>query len=296
MNNRITAYEVAAFTDDPTAGSPTGVVLDAAHLTDEQMGHIARELNFSHTAFISETENEAGVRIRFFTPLREIKNCGHATIAAHHRRAVHRALRGSQNVIQETAFGSQTVEVHEQGGVVTIFFRQNEIRFSPVDSDTLSELLTALKLSQADLHPRYPVTLASPGENRFLLALNDPAKLNTLVPDIPALKTLCARVESIGCFVFSLDHDQLPVEAEARMFAPNIGVDEDMINGNSSGCLGAYLLRFDPAKSELNLHVHQGQTFNRPGTVLVKACRIHDRIETTIGGTAVLASTIQISL
>ena len=50
----ITAYEVAAFTNDPRAGSPTGVVLDAGGLRDEQMQAIAQQLGFSHTAFVSE--------------------------------------------------------------------------------------------------------------------------------------------------------------------------------------------------------------------------------------------------
>lgn len=75
------------------------------------------------------------------------------------------------------------------------------------------------------------------------------------------------------------------MQSLARMFAPAIGVDEDVINANSSGCLGAYILRLGNFP-ELTLRVQQGHHFRRLGTVQVTARRVDNRIETTIGGTA----------
>ena len=69
------------------------------------------------------------------------------------------------------------------------------------------------------------------------------------------------------------------------MFAPNIGVNEDIINGNSSGCLGAYILQLN-ARDHLNLSVQQGQHFNQEGIVKVKVQNVDGRVITFIGGTA----------
>jgi PhzF family phenazine biosynthesis protein len=84
-------------------------------------------------------------------------------------------------------------------------------------------------------------------------------------------------------------------EATARMFAPNIGVNEDVINGNSSGCLGAYLFNLKN-KNPLNLLVHQGQAFNREGTVKVRVKNVAGNVETAIGGTAKINGEITLAI
>src|SRR5688572_19859582 len=107
MNTPI-AFEVAAFTTDPAAGTPTGVVLDADHLSAAQMQHIAQNFPFSHTAFVTEIAPDE-VSIRFFTHECEIKNCGHATIAAHYVRAARLNHSADFAVKQRTLSGVQEV-------------------------------------------------------------------------------------------------------------------------------------------------------------------------------------------
>jgi PhzF family phenazine biosynthesis protein len=300
LSRSITAYEVAAFTDNPSAGSPTGVVLEADDLSDEQMQFIIDQLGFSHTAFLTEsTPGNSQVNIRFFTPGGEIKNCGHATIAAHYLRASQQSLDGDYTLKQRTQSGVQEIQIQRQDGRITIHLKQDEVRFSSVKNGTLDKLLSVLNVPQTALDARYPVVLASPGANRFLVALNDLTTLKQVTPDLVRLNDLCRQYQSIGCFLFTIHSSIPPVEATARMFAPAIGVDEDTINGNSSGCLGAYLLRLDTGGtfgSELNLSVHQGHTFNRPGTVLVNAWHVGDKIQTVVGGRAVLVAEKQIQL
>lgn len=295
MDHPITITIAAAFTDQKYAGSPTGVVLDANGLSDEQMQHIANSTNCSHTAFVTESrQDDYDVGVRFFTAGGEIKNCGHGTIALHVVRAVKRGNVADGIVRQRTESGIQEVQVQHENGAITVWLKQDEIRFHPVERETIGDLLSALNLPESSLQPDYPVIIASPGANRFLVALKDVEALQALKPDIAALKKLGEQVKGIGCFVYAMN---APLEATARMFAPNIGVDEDVTNGNSGGCLGAYLLRLDKTNpSELILQVHQGQAFNRPGTVLVKVCRVGDAIETVIGGTAVIESTARFDL
>jgi PhzF family phenazine biosynthesis protein len=297
MNMATTFHIVAAFSDDPNAGSPTGVVLDAGHLSNQEMQEVANQSGCSHTAFLSEFADE--VAIRFFTPAGEIKNCAHATIAAHWLRATERSFGREFTVKQRTQAGVQDVFVRRDDTGITVSFSQNVLNFDSVDRTTRANLLAILGLTDTALEPQYPVILASPGAKRFLVGINAVTVLNALKPNFAALKTLCERIESIGCFVYTVGALTSPLEVNARMFAPAIGVDEDMINGNSSGCLGAYLLRLDTENrfgGELNLRVHQGQAFGRPGTVQVTERNVGRNVETIIGGKAALISQIDLDI
>lgn len=85
--------QVDSFTTEKFKGNPAGVVLNADGLSDQEMQHIARELNNSETAFIfSPDGNDHEIKIRFFTPKTEVPVCGHATIAAHYVRAIEHKL------------------------------------------------------------------------------------------------------------------------------------------------------------------------------------------------------------
>ncbi len=53
----------------------------------------------------------------------------------------------------------------------------------------------------------------------------------------------------------------------ARMFAPAIGVDEDVANANSTGCPAAHLLDTTGAQT-VAIEVEQGDTLGRPASVL----------------------------
>src|SRR3954447_7339322 len=71
----------SAFTDRPEGGNPAGVVLDASELSDEQMQEIAKEVNYSESAFVTRREQPGEYDVRYFSPEAEVPFCGHATIA-----------------------------------------------------------------------------------------------------------------------------------------------------------------------------------------------------------------------
>ena len=73
------------------------------------------------------------------------------------------------------------------------------------------------------------------------------------------------------------------IAAAGRMFAPAIGVAEDIVNANSAGCLAAHLLDTGRYAS---VEVHQGDTLGRPSTVLATATRTPEGITARGGGLA----------
>lgn len=300
MKNQILIYQVHAFTDRGLGGSPTGVVLNAGGLNEVQMQAIAKKLPVSHTAFVTEVvDQDHDINIRFFTPNGEIRNCGHATIAAHFLLATEKETSQGYISKQKTQSGVQEVQIHPEDGIINVTFEQNEVLLSGVEKGVVQELLELLDLSSSDLPEQYPIMLASPGANRFLIPLRSQAALAKLKPDFPAMQSLCERTDSIGCFVFTLNGSDDRWEAWGRMFAPRIGVDEDIINGNSSGCLGAYLINLSNTgfdHTALTLTVYQGHGFGTPGKVVVKAQKSSEEIRTFVGGTAMITNQMKMGI
>lgn len=75
-------FQANVFTNTPFAGNPAAVCLVTEPRSDQWMQHIAREMNLSETAFVSQQAD--GFHLRWFTPLLEVNLCGHATLASAH--------------------------------------------------------------------------------------------------------------------------------------------------------------------------------------------------------------------
>ena len=71
-------YVVDVFADQNFKGNQAAVCIFDSWISDELMQNIAKENNFSETAFA--VKNEENYELRWFTPNGEIDFCGHATI------------------------------------------------------------------------------------------------------------------------------------------------------------------------------------------------------------------------
>jgi PhzF family phenazine biosynthesis protein len=123
--------------------------------------------------------------------------------------------------------------------------------------------------------------VASPGRERLLIPVLDRSVLAGLQPDQERLAAESRRHGQLGCFVYVPPSPTRP--AAARMFAPAIGVPEDVANANSSGCLAAHLLGIGRGST---VAVDQGDALGRPATVWATATRTGRGIATRVGGTA----------
>jgi len=103
-------------------------------------------------------------------------------------------------------------------------------------------------------------------------------------PGVDRLASACRGFGLLGCFVYVPPSPDRP--AAARMFAPAIGVAEDVANANSAGCLAAHLLAATGAQAVVE--VEQGDALGRPATVFASATAGPDGVETRVGGLAVV--------
>lgn len=114
---KIKQYQVDAFAARAFEGNPAAVCPLEYWLDDDLLQAIAEENNLSETAFF--VPNEKGFDLRWFTPVKEVDLCGHATLATAH--VIFEILGHTESVIFfETRSGELFVK--KQGGVLTYGF------------------------------------------------------------------------------------------------------------------------------------------------------------------------------
>ena len=76
-------FTVDTFTNKPFTGNQAGVCILDKEIDDSLMLQIAKELNYSETAFALplKVNNNNKFNLRWFTPKQEVDLCGHATLA-----------------------------------------------------------------------------------------------------------------------------------------------------------------------------------------------------------------------
>ena len=301
MNRKYKLYQVDAFTRNKFSGNAAGVVPNAEGLTDKQMQAIARELNNSETAFILPADGaDHDVRVRFFTPTTEVPTCGHATIAAHYVRAIEYQLP-TCTVFQKIGIGTLPVGIVQDGNDYHIVMTQGGIEFlGGIDGEERETLLSALDLHENDLDSRCPIQHVSTGNSKIIVGVKSMAKLNSLMPDLNLLMRIDQTISNKGYFIFTFDSDNPKLLTHARMFAPQIGINEDPVTGNGNGPLGAYVIENKLLKHNGELFQfksQQGEAIGRAGIAHVSVEIEKDRpTKIRVGGDAVIAFEAEIEV
>lgn len=267
-------FLVDAFTRERFCGNPAAVVLDADALTADEMRRIARELNGTEVAFVLKSDSpDYDVEMRFFSPRREVAFVGHATIAAHYVRAIADGIpRGK--VRQKSPSGIVEVEIAGNAPDLRVSINLTPATFGPVvPEERIAPVLDALGISSSSLHPACPVQVMSKANSRLMIGLQSPDALESLQPRMDQLVHLTPHVGADGFFVFGVrPGSSVPLQTEARMFCPVLGVPEDPVSGNAHGMLGVYMLHnglLAPTDGVASFVGHQGRFVERPGHVEV---------------------------
>lgn len=293
-------YQVDAFTKTKLSGNPAGVVTNADGLSDQQMQQIARELNNSETAFILKpTIDDADIRIRFFTPETEVPICGHATIGANFARAVENNL-DSQTILQQTNIGNLPIDIQKINDTYQITMTQGDISVSePLPNELQIKILKALGITNTQYQSKYPIAIASTGAAKVMIAVDSLETLNSLDPDLEALKLITPQTNCNGYFVFTPTPDT-PELIHGRMFSPANGINEDPVTGNANGPFGAYLLKYHLVKPQgdtFEFSIIQGEKIKRPGSMTVRVfLKNNEPTKIQIIGNAVIAFSTTIEL
>jgi PhzF family phenazine biosynthesis protein len=216
MSHKI--YQVDAFTTIPFAGNPAAVCLLDSPAAEDWMQSVAAEMNLSETAFLHPEGD--GFRLRWFTPKKEVRLCGHATLASAHVLWESGVLQPGEQARFHTLSGLLTASL--QGDWIEMDFPARFHTPTP-PPDGLIEAIGAA-----------PVVVYG-RENIYLLELETEQAVRELRPDFAQLSRLPVRSVIVTARSTSPEFDFV-----SRYFAPAVGINEDPVTGSAHCALAPY--------------------------------------------------------
>jgi PhzF family phenazine biosynthesis protein len=252
-------YQVDAFTNELFKGNPAGVMLCDTFMDPELMQNIAMEMNLSETAFITPDGN--GFQIRYFTPVKEVSICGHATLASAHI-IYELGLKGLHDTIFLKAKGAE-LTVNWDNGWINMNFPEYPLK----------EIATPSAFKE--IVGFEPVETYLSSYNWVIAIADQEIAIEQAKPDFNKMLT-----NGLGHLAITARSNSDQVDFVVRCFAPIFGVDEDPVTG-SVHCALAPLWSKKLGKQEMN----SLQLSKRTGKLNVKTTK-NDRVE--IRGKAVV--------
>jgi trans-2,3-dihydro-3-hydroxyanthranilate isomerase len=242
---------VDVFAERRYAGNQLAVVRDASGLSTAEMQDIAREMNFSETAFVLES-GSGRARARYFTPDWELPFAGHPTLGTAW------VLSGGEGrFLLDLPAGEVPVEFEGELG----WFTPPPVRLGGEFDRALAADLVGLAPEQLD--DAFPVRFAEVGPQFVIVGVRDLQALAAARLDLQRHEQRLAEGFPVRCvFLFSAQTHAPDADYAARMFFVSAGVREDPATGSANAAFAAYL--WDALGRGGRVVVDQGVEMKRP--------------------------------
>ncbi|TDL21706.1 Diaminopimelate epimerase-like protein [Rickenella mellea] len=234
---------VDAFTKRIFGGGPASViVLDNDHgITDETLQLIAREFNFSETAFITPRSaiNESASRsfaLRWFTPTMEAPICGHATLASAYVLFSSLQIPDNVNVVHfHTLAGELTCRRLEDGKIELELPAGDTTKADAYIEQKAIDVVRKAVGNQVDV--KFVGVGGGESFNMFILIqLDDSFDLQRAEID----PSIFVGIGGYTAFILTTTGSTPNEKFISRVFAPDWGVGEDPVCGFAHCMLGPY--------------------------------------------------------
>ncbi|SEN00710.1 phenazine biosynthesis protein PhzF family [Mucilaginibacter gossypiicola] len=213
-------YTVDSFTSAPFKGNPAGVYISRHELSTEAMQDIAKEINYSETAFVTYGDNPQEFNLRWFSPSTEVDICGHGTLAA-------------AKVIYETGLADikSPLIFHTKSGELSAALSDDGIRLDFPANFINAAISDSVIEKFADTQPLFVGT----DRSWCLIELENDEQVRKIRPDFELLKTHTQQL-----FIFTAKSGDPQYDFVTRCFGPAIGVNEDPVTGSAHCYLATY--------------------------------------------------------
>ncbi len=209
---RLPVYIADAFTHNLFGGNPAAVCpLAGDWLPAGLMQQIAAENNLSETVFFIPQPDDT-FAIRWFTPMVEVKLCGHATLAAAHI------------MYTELGYDKEEIIFHSASGrlvVTKVSENHYQLDFPALGCEEVTEvpegLLEGLNIEKV---PVFKSTFD------YMVVLPSQQAVEALQPNFNELAKVKAR--GVICTARGTDSDVV-----TRCFFPQSGINEDPVTGSA---------------------------------------------------------------
>ncbi|QEI07198.1 PhzF family phenazine biosynthesis protein [Pigmentiphaga aceris] len=215
-------HVIDAFTSERFKGNQAAVVPLAAWLPDAVLQSIAAENNLSETSFLVWSADRDAFEIRWFSPLKEIAFCGHATLAS---AFVLFDANATRQVITfwAAAVGNVTATQEDSGRIRMSFPRR--------DAQPVADAPLALREGLSPAPSAYLVN-----QQAYVAVYDDEASVLAVKPDLERLKSL----GPLDVVVTAPANAGAPYDFVSRYFWPANGGDEDPVTGSIHAALAPY--------------------------------------------------------
>jgi PhzF family phenazine biosynthesis protein len=210
---KLTLYQVDAFTSRLFGGNPAAVIPLENWLDDRLMQLIAEENNLSETVFFVPKEN--GYHIRWFTPEFEIDLCGHATLAS--AFVLYEYLGYSK---KELIFYSKSGEL-----IITRNGNQFQLNFPSRMPERVTDYPEQLLLGLGIKDP-----LGVYKSRDYIVEIATEKELMNLTIDFSFIN----QIDVVGIIVTAPGKD---CDFVSRFFMPNCTIAEDPVTGSAHSSL-----------------------------------------------------------
>ncbi|XP_008797035.2 uncharacterized isomerase BH0283-like [Phoenix dactylifera] len=254
MAKRAVRYAVIdAFTDTPFKGNPAAVCILEDELVgavdEEWMQSVAKEFNISETAFLARATssvdsnsngapNNPRFNLRWFTPVAEVKLCGHGTLAAAHYLL-------SSGVVK-----CDIIEFVTKSGLLTAKKVRPPMKFSNNEAEGRFyieldfPMVPVVECDSAEI-PLIPETLNGAAmvdvrktatANDLIVELASGNEVAGIHPKFDELQNCAGR----GVIITGAAPSQSGFDFFTRFFCPKLGVNEDPVCGSAHCALAPY--------------------------------------------------------
>lgn len=234
-------YIVDAFTEQIFHGNQAAICVLDKWLSDELMINIAKENNFSETAFTVMMND--GYGLRWFTPGGEVKLCGHATLATSYV-LFHYYETDKEKLVFHTLSGDLLIGKDNDYIVMdfpALHFHETEV------TDLMMEAFGATP-SKAYIG------------DRLLLVYDDEQFIRDMKPAFDKVALL--HEHGVAVTAQGKQYDCV-----SRFFAPRLKVNEDPVTGSAHCMITPYWVERLGKKA-----IHAYQASERGGELLCELC------------------------
>jgi trans-2,3-dihydro-3-hydroxyanthranilate isomerase len=271
------------FGESKYSGNQLATFFDFGLINETEMQHIAREINFSETTFITKQKKvNEGYNVRIFTPGSEVDFAGHPTLGTAFIIDKYFENEQADKIVLNLKVGQ--IPVIKENGYY--WMNQKAPQFGAQYS--IQHLAEILSLSEDDIDKNFPIKEVSTGLPVTIVPLSSLEALKRARIDRIKYNQFVESSWAKGILVFCKGSYSKSQDLAARMFVDFYGIPEDPATGSAMGCLGAYLLKFDYMNNNnIDICIGQGYEIGRPSSLYVRASIQGELFDINVGGKVV---------
>lgn len=212
---KLKQYQIDAFAERVFEGNPAAVCPLDRWLDDALLQRLAEENNLSETAYFVPTGD--GFALRWFTPVREVDLCGHATLACAHV------------LFDILHYTGDDVRFTTRSG--DLFVRRGADALLIMDFPASVPRPCAPPAALIDGLRRQPLEVLAAED--YIAVLDSEEAVRAVTPD----QTRLAELDRRGVIVTARGRE---VDFVSRFFGPKYGIPEDPVTGSAHCALTPY--------------------------------------------------------